>query len=97
MGVARSAIACTLADVQRPERIPMADNQDTRQTTPEEAARREFLRKVGKAALTAPAVALLLTASTKPAAAQYSVRREAPGQSPRRGGSPRRGPNWPRT
>jgi hypothetical protein len=96
MRVARSTGARTLADIHS-ERITMADDQDTRQTAPEEAARREFMRKVGKAALTAPAVALLLTASTRPAAAQYSVRQAEPGQSPRRGGSPRQGPVWPRT
>lgn len=37
----------------------------------ETTARREFLSQVGKAAVTAPAVALLLAASTKPASAQY--------------------------
>lgn len=37
----------------------------------EKSARREFLGRVGKVAVTAPAVALLLTASAQPAAAQY--------------------------
>ena len=36
----------------------------------EETARREFLKKIGKAAASAPAVALLLAASSKPASAQ---------------------------
>lgn len=35
----------------------------------ENAARREFLRTIGKAAVTAPAVALLLSATTTPASA----------------------------
>jgi hypothetical protein len=41
--------------------------------TPEDAERverREFLKKVGKVAATAPAVALLLSAHAKPASAQ---------------------------
>jgi hypothetical protein len=38
---------------------------------PEAAARREFLKQAGKAAVTAPAVALLLNAAARPAAAQY--------------------------
>lgn len=33
--------------------------------------RREFLSKIGKAAVTAPAVAMLVAASAEPAAAQY--------------------------
>ncbi len=41
----------------------------------ETSARREFLGQIGKAAFTAPAVALLLTASAQPAAAQYRPRR----------------------
>ena len=36
----------------------------------EQAARRAFLKQVGKAAATAPAVALLLAASSKPASAE---------------------------
>lgn len=35
----------------------------------ESAARREFIRTLGKAAITAPAVALLLSATTTPASA----------------------------
>jgi hypothetical protein len=38
----------------------------------EASARREFLGSIGKAAITAPAVALLLTASTRKASAQYA-------------------------
>jgi hypothetical protein len=37
----------------------------------EDRARREFLSKVGKTAVTAPAIALLIAASTSPAVAQY--------------------------
>lgn len=37
-------------------------------------ARRKFLKEVGKAAATAPAVALLVAASAKPAAANYGAR-----------------------
>ena len=44
----------------------------------ETSARREFLGQIGKAAITAPAVALLLTASAQPAAAQYRPRRRRP-------------------
>ena len=58
---------------------------DTKQVTSmnETTARREFLGQLGKAAVTAPAVALLLTASAKPAAAQYR-QRAAPRQRPGR-------------
>lgn len=52
----------------------------------ESTARRAFLQQIGKATVTAPAVALLLAASTRPAAAQY---RTGGG-----GGRPR--PIWPR-
>lgn len=48
----------------------------------ESTARREFLNTVGKAAVTAPAIALLAAASAKPAAAQYRVDRQAPRQRP---------------
>ncbi len=51
----------------------------------ESTARREFLGQIGKVAVTAPAVALLLTASAKPAAAEYRQRtapRRRPGRSP---------------
>jgi hypothetical protein len=53
----------------------MQDHEDSKAAieTPEDAeqvARREFLKKVGKAAATAPAVALLLSAHTKSASAQ---------------------------
>jgi hypothetical protein len=41
----------------------------------ESTARREFLQQIGKATVTAPAVALLLAASAKPAAAQYTSAR----------------------
>jgi hypothetical protein len=40
----------------------------------ETTARREFLGRIGKAAVTAPAVALLLAASAEPAAAQTGRR-----------------------
>lgn len=40
----------------------------------ESEARREFLARIGKAAVTAPAVALLVAASAEPAAAQYAQR-----------------------
>lgn len=49
----------------------------------ERTARREFLGKVGKAAVTAPAVALLLTASANPASAQYRVSSRPVRPSPR--------------
>ena len=51
-------------------------------STTESTARREFLNTVGKAAVTAPAIALLAAASAKPAAAQYRVERQAPRQRP---------------
>jgi len=50
----------------------MEANQNPQDTLNEITARRRFLGKIGKAAVTAPAVALLLTASAKPAAASYS-------------------------
>ena len=37
---------------------------------PEQTARREFLKQAGKSAATAPAIALLLAASSKAASAQ---------------------------
>jgi hypothetical protein len=40
--------------------------------TAEVKARREFLKTAGKAAIAAPAVALILSASTKPAEATIS-------------------------
>jgi hypothetical protein len=46
----------------------------TRRLTPESeelTARREFLSRVGKAAATAPAIALLLAASSQKVTAQY--------------------------
>jgi len=46
---------------------PLRTPQDNSETT----ARRDFLRRAGKATATAPAIALLLAASTRPAAAQY--------------------------
>ena len=39
----------------------------------EVTARRQFLSQVGKAAITAPAVALLLAASARSASAQYRI------------------------
>ncbi len=51
----------------------------------ESTARRAFLQQIGKATVTTPAVALLLAASAKPAAAQYRTSG---------GGGPR--PIWPR-
>ena len=44
----------------------------------EAAARREFLKQVGKAAATAPAIALLLAASSKPASAGFGPACYAP-------------------
>jgi hypothetical protein len=41
------------------------------QSSDEATARREFLNQVGKVAVTAPAVALLLAAAAQPAASQY--------------------------
>ena len=60
-------------------------NQLTSQA--ETTARREFLGRLGKAAVTAPAVALLLTASAKPAAAEYR-QRPAPRRRPGRRSNP---------
>jgi len=64
----------------------MSDSNRTHEVIAETTARRAFLREAGKAAVTAPAVALLLAASAKPAAAQYRVERR----------SPRTRPIWPR-
>lgn len=55
-------------------------------TNRETTVRREFLSQVGKVAVTAPAVALLVAASARPAAANYRV--QTPG--------PRQRPVWPR-
>jgi hypothetical protein len=52
----------------------------------ETPARREFLRQVGKATVTAPAVALLLSASTNPALAQYRVTAQPRHRTPRSSG-----------
>ena len=49
--------------------IPNASETDS---DPEAMARRDFLKNVGKAAATAPAVALLLAAGTKAASAQVN-------------------------
>lgn len=64
---------------------PVTTPEDTQN---ESTARRTFLAQVGKAAVTAPAVALLLTASAKPAAASYAPQRSndpAPRVTVRRG------------
>jgi hypothetical protein len=48
----------------------------TKKLTPEHeelTARREFLSRVGKAATTAPAIALLLAASSQTVSAQYGA------------------------
>ena len=50
----------------------------------EHTARRVFLAQMGKAAVTAPAVALLLTASAKPAAAAYTPQGYGGDSGPRR-------------
>ena len=47
-----------------------SEKRPTELHSTEETARRTFLKQVGKAAATAPAVALLLAASTKPASAR---------------------------
>jgi hypothetical protein len=48
----------------------MTSKQPTPQQVKEETARREFLKQVGKGmAVTGPAIALLLAASSKPASA----------------------------
>ncbi len=60
----------------------MSDSNRTEEVTAEVTARRAFLRQAGKAAVTAPAVALLLAASAKPAAAQYRVERQNPRRRP---------------
>ena len=61
---------------------------DARQN--ESSARRTFLAQVGKAAVTGPAVALLLAASARPAAAAYTPQGgggvKGPRPKPRRGG-----------
>jgi hypothetical protein len=54
----------------------MSDTQRDSKADSEVRARRDFLGQLGKAAVTAPAVALLLSASTKPAAAQYRMLRQ---------------------
>lgn len=53
------------------------DAQKTRKETDEAAARRQFLKKVGTASVTAPAVALLLAATSTSASAQQISRRPA--------------------
>lgn len=54
----------------------MSDMIKSEAETAEIKARREFLKTAGKAAIAAPAVALILSASTKPAEAvtTYCVR-----------------------
>jgi hypothetical protein len=47
----------------------------------EATARRAFLSQIGKAAVTAPAIALLLAASSTPAAAQYRPSDSGSGES----------------
>ncbi len=47
-------------------------NASEKDSDPEAMARREFLKTVGKAAATAPAVALLIAANTKVASAQVA-------------------------
>lgn len=47
----------------------MTAEQSTIHSRDEATARREFLKQVGKAVATAPAIALLLAASSKPASA----------------------------
>jgi hypothetical protein len=54
----------------------MADTQPTMNANVEKTLRREFLRNAGQAAVAAPAVALLLTASARPAAAAYRLERQ---------------------
>jgi hypothetical protein len=58
----------------------------------EATARRVFLSQIGKAAVTAPAIALLAAASVTPAAAQYSAARPEydgpPGSPHHHSGSP---------
>jgi len=49
---------------------PRADRNAKDDTTSEQEARRDFLKNVGKASATLPAVALLLSASEKSASAQ---------------------------
>jgi len=51
---------------------------DTNLPKEETEARREFLTKLGKAVITAPAVAMLVAASAEPAAAQYRGSRPRP-------------------
>jgi hypothetical protein len=60
----------------------MSDTKHTNLSKSEATARRAFLKTAGKAAVTAPAVALLLAASTKPAAAQYRVERQESRERP---------------
>lgn len=50
----------------------------------EATARRKFIRHVGRVAVTAPAVALLVAASSKPAAAQYGAQAQPRRRAPRR-------------
>ncbi len=62
----------------------MDSNVASDATQKENTARRAFLAQVGKAAVTAPAVALLLTASAKPAAAAYTPQGYGGDSGPRR-------------
>jgi hypothetical protein len=47
-----------------------SDNRISRSDSHEITARRDFLSQIGKATVTAPAIALLLAASSKPSLAQ---------------------------
>ena len=49
----------------------MISNKGSSPRSDEATARREFLTQIGKAAATAPAIALLLAASSKTVSAQY--------------------------
>lgn len=51
----------------------MSDTIKSEATTAEVKARREFLKTAGKAAIAAPAVALILSATSTPASAQGSI------------------------
>jgi len=68
--VAYATFACLVELTTRlPEGKPMADTSIPGEES-EAHARREFLKKIGKAGAMVPAISLLLAANFKPAAAQ---------------------------
>jgi hypothetical protein len=65
----------------------MSDESHRKSSDAETSARREFMSQIGKAAVTAPAIALLVNASSQPAAAQYRGRKYGPNGNPSENGN----------